>query len=95
MEVYHCGSNSGEATWQKAALEVSNGAHPSPSSCPITIAHMLYSLHKDLTAQAFPCTQVKDIFQDDGGNEAVKDTEERGPLGVNILSISSYSNYQY
>lgn len=94
-EVYHHGSNSGETTWQKAALEVSNGGHPSPSSCLITIAHILYSLHNDLIAQAFPCTQVKDIFQDDGGNEAVKDTEERAPLGVTILSISSYSNDQY
>lgn len=39
MEPHHCGSDSGETTWQEAALQVSSSGHHFPSSCPITMAH--------------------------------------------------------
>lgn len=86
-------SNSGETTWQEAALEVSDGGilcpHPSPSPvhCVLLFAQGLGSRQKG--SRPFHLLMLKISSRMSWRNEAVKDTEETVLSGVKIPSLCS------
>lgn len=69
---------------QQCHNKAGHSGHSFPSSCPSSLAHCALLFAQELTTikkklNAFPFTQVKDIFQDGPGNEAV---EKRELVGI-------------
>lgn len=98
MEPHHYGSNSGETTWQEAALQVSSSGHHFPSSCPVTMAHcaLLFAQGLDTHLKSSRPSHLLRLKVPSSrkrwGNEAVK--RKYLTQGVKILSPSSYSSCQ-
>lgn len=68
---------------------------PFPSSCPITTARcVLHFAPTKKSSKPFHLLRWKISFGRSWGDEAVMDSEDRVPLGVEILSLHSYSSLQ-